>query len=177
MSHKLFAIAAAAGTLLASTHASAAEFYTGGNCPTVSCAGTTFGSLTLPVNITFTDTSPTSSPDDWTFTIPAAQTTATGSGVELGALGLTGTITSFELLSQGSSTPIATGTSYYGGFLYLIPPQTLAAGNYEIQVSAVGTYTGTLSAVPLPASAWLLVSGLAGFTVLARRRRDASALS
>jgi hypothetical protein len=55
---------------------------------------------------------------------------------------------------------------------------SLPSGNYELEVtgkatgSAGGIYSGavTVSAVPLPAAAWLLLSGLVGVGLMARRR-------
>jgi hypothetical protein len=57
---------------------------------------------------------------------------------------------------------------------------SLAAGNYELQVSGAplsplgGIFSGAIhvSAVPIPAAAWLLLSGLAGLGAIARRRKS-----
>jgi len=53
----------------------------------------------------------------------------------------------------------------------------LPAGDYELIVTGDatgkngGVYSGAITAVPLPAAAWLLLSGLVGVGVIARRRR------
>lgn len=164
--------------LLPSTAAFAGTLtYTGTDCTVnPACTGSALGTLTLPVNIAFTDTfstGETSATDQWTFTIPQSKAAATGSGVEFGADGTTGTITSFRLYTSGGAL-VEKGNSGKGKEVFVIPATTLAAGSYFLQVIATGNYTGTLSAtaVPLPASAWLMMSGVAGLLVLARRRRE-----
>ena len=53
---------------------------------------------------------------------------------------------------------------------------SLPKGNYELEVTGDATgrhggiYAGAIAVLPLPAAAWLLLSGLAGVAVLARRR-------
>jgi hypothetical protein len=166
--------------LFASTAAFAGTLtYTGTDCtasPACATATGALGMLTLPVNIAFTDTfstGETPTTDKWSFTIPAANAAATGSGVEFGADGTTGTITSFRLYTSLGAL-VEKGNSGKGKEVFVIPTTTLAAGSYILQILASGTYSGTLSAtsVPLPASAWLMMSGVAGLLVLARRRRD-----
>jgi hypothetical protein len=186
----LFAASIATCALLSSAAVLAGSLtYTGTNCsvsPACSTVTGALGTLTLPADIAFTDTFSTgvtsTVTDDWTFTISAAtKTVATGSGVEFDAGGTkSGTITSFALYNISSGKLlIVTGTSHDSGEVFAIPTQKLKAGSYELQVVADGSYSGTLSAVavPLPASAWLMVSGVAGLLVLARRRRDPMAPS
>jgi hypothetical protein len=81
------------------------------------------------------------------------------------------------------TTIIASGT-ILNPFNTIILDPSLLAGNYDLQMVAhlnansTGSYTGLLVAaapVPLPASAWLLVSVLVGFAVLARRRHREAA--
>jgi hypothetical protein len=60
-------------------------------------------------------------------------------------------------------------------------PKVLAPGNYVVQVRGEATggssYSGDLqlTAVPLPAAAWLLLSGVGGLVGFARRRRQLAA--
>jgi hypothetical protein len=61
---------------------------------------------------------------------------------------------------------------------------SLSSGNYDLQIKGTvtgsgvggidGAYSGilTTTAVPLPAAAWLLLSGLAGVGAMARRRKS-----
>jgi hypothetical protein len=67
----------------------------------------------------------------------------------------------------------------------LFAPVTLLAGNYILRISGIGaTPNGgvyetiafvTAAPVPLPAAAWLLLSGLAGVGAFARRRATTAA--
>jgi len=67
------------------------------------------------------------------------------------------------------------------GSVAVLPTTQLSAGTYVLEMrgnvtgSAGGAYSGTLQlqapTVPLPAGIWLLVSGIAGFTGITRRRR------
>jgi hypothetical protein len=174
-----FLLAASISTcaLLSSPAAIAGSLtYTGTDCPSV-CSGNNLGSLTLPVDISFTDTfstGETSSTDEWQFSIPPSNAAATASGVQFGADGATGTITSFGLYNSLTNKLVTKGSSGKGKEVFVIPTTTLLSGSYYLKVVADGSYSGILSAtaVPLPASAWLMVSGVAGLLVLARRRRD-----
>jgi hypothetical protein len=175
----LVAASVSSCALLASTAALAGTLsYTGTGCATL-CSGPAFGTLALPVGIAFADvfsSGQTSATDEWSFTLPSASAAATGSGLQFGADGISGTISSFQLYTA-ANVLVANGTSFASGVFFAIPPTPLAAGSYYLKVVADGNYAGTLSAVPLPASAWLMVSGVAGLLVLARRRRDPMASS
>jgi hypothetical protein len=69
------------------------------------------------------------------------------------------------------------GMKTYSGLGDSFTLTSLSSGPYELIVSgdatgsAGGVYAGAVTTVPLPAAAWLLLSGLAGLGVLARRRR------
>jgi hypothetical protein len=99
-------------------------------------------------------------------------------------VGLTGSVVTFDLLSfdiKGLTvelTDTTTSTTYYGpSGVTTFSLNSLPSGPYELIVkgdatgSSGGYYSGGVQAVPLPAAAWLLLSGLGGVGVLARRRR------
>ena len=65
--------------------------------------------------------------------------------------------------------PAPTNIWYSGGSLYA----GFLAGNSNYNQFNGGTLTVTPSAVPLPASLWLSVSGIVGLLGVAARRRNA----
>jgi hypothetical protein len=80
-----------------------------------------------------------------------------------------------ELVDNSTgNTVVVNGATSYSGL-------SLANGNYDLIISGNadgtlgGIYAGAVAvqAVPLPAAAWLLLSGLASMGALARRRRSA----
>jgi hypothetical protein len=114
--------------------------------------------------------------NDWFFTVGSA---APGGGAVTSvdvtvAPGVNFAITglSAELIYTATSAVVASGPSF------LLP--SLAAGAYELVVTGIATgtaggiYSGAvaLTSVPLPAAAWLLLSGLAGVGAMARRRKS-----
>ena len=103
--------------------------------------------------------------DDWYFHIAGAATVfAQTVGAGIANFG-------FNLLD--SSNTLIAGVSG-GTFLNLMAP--IAPGSYHLHFNGThGTYSGTLqflAPVPLPAAAWLMVSGLAALGAFARRRRE-----
>lgn len=63
-----------------------------------------------------------------------------------------------------------------GGSYQMILPNAIPAGSYILQVRGEATdgtassYSGTIGFVPLPASVWLMLSGLGGLALLGRRK-------
>jgi hypothetical protein len=117
--------------------------------------------------------------DNWYFQLgqPGAGGLVTNVDVTVGATNILN-ISSFSVslyaaTSGGAiiSPVLATGTSFN------LP--SLPSGMYDLLITGAATgvsggqYVGTVaaSAVPLPAAAWLLLSGLAGVGAMARRRR------
>lgn len=80
-----------------------------------------------------------------------------------------------KLFQDGNLTPLAGGA----GITELSYFAMTAGTQYFLEVtgSVGGGYAGQVSPVPLPAAAWLLISGLAGVGVFARRRRREDAVA
>ncbi len=130
--------------------------------------------------------------DDWVFTISDANVNAISTTLDLGSLRVSDlqvrlySLDANTLPTLGSaggsvisawSAPL-TGPGYTGTVV-VVPQTSLAAGTYVLEVRGNvtgangGSYSGSMNvnAVPLPAAAWLLLSGLAGFAPLMRRAR------
>jgi hypothetical protein len=130
--------------------------------------------------------------DDWVFTIAGGTLNSITSTIDLGSLHVSDLQVRLYNLSGNAlptlqapaggtidawSAPISGGPGLSGSYSVL-PTTTLGAGTYVLEVrgnvtgSSGGSYSGTLNVtpVPLPAAAWLLLSGMAGFGSLARRR-------
>lgn len=167
--------------------------YTGGNCTTLSCSGTSFGMLSVPTSITFTDqlgqntgTTAVTSTDNWTFTLPAVSlgATVTGEQIDLSSFAVSGTVDSFALYSVGAGNVLnlILGGTINTPFSQIILDPLVTGGSYQLSVQStlnpgsIGSYTGTLvaAAVPEPES-WLTLAGglalLAGAVAVRRRRR------
>jgi hypothetical protein len=156
--------------------------------------GNSLGSLSTPVYTTGSGQS-FEFYDDYVFTITGATANVLTSSIDLGnSLGLNNfQVRLYELagntplpafgapaggtMIQAWSTPINFGPGMTG-LLSVIPQHTLAAGTYVLEVrgNVSGLYGGgysgvmNLAPVPLPAAAWLLLSGLSALGFTARRR-------
>jgi hypothetical protein len=121
----------------------------------------------------------TSFSDNWFFQLgqPGAGGLVTNIDVTVGATSILN-ISPFTVNLYASSGTGPTGLSLASGTSFNLP--ALASGPYDLVITGTATgilggqYVGTVaaaSAVPLPAAAWLLLSGLAGVGAMARRRR------
>ncbi len=134
--------------------------------------------------------------DDFVFTINPGQVDLLTSSISLGNfLGISGMkVELYDYAANGGVTPLETtpvaGTGYDawsstvafpGGTstVSLLQPVTLNAGTYVIEVKGTangtsgGNYTGSLNLtpVPVPATAWLMLSGIGGLGIMSRRRK------
>jgi hypothetical protein len=78
-----------------------------------------------------------------------------------------------KLINYTTSAPVPGGT----GLNFSLPSLT-GGDTYDLQVSGTpltpfgGIFAGAVHVVPIPAAAWLLLSGLAGVAAMARRRKS-----
>lgn len=133
--------------------------------------------------------------DNYVFTISGGSANALTSSINLGgSLGLNDFQVRLYALGTNPLTPVfgtpAGGTIVQAwstpvtfspgmtGLLSVIPEQILGAGSYVLEVrgnvsgAAGGAYSGVLNVapVPVPAAAWLLMSGLGMFGFMRKRR-------
>jgi hypothetical protein len=134
---------------------------------------------------------------DYVFTVGGATADSLTATLDLGSLlqisNLSSRIYSYDLNPSTATSPTQLGTPVGGaivswttpvtgtgasGLYTMISNQTLNPGTYVLQIrgtvtgSAGGSFAGVLNLapVPLPAAAWLLVSGLGGLFATGRRR-------
>ena len=137
--------------------------------------------------------------DDYIFTVTGTTIDSITSTIDLGTLSVSDLQVALFSFVPGTSTvplfgnpgdptdltnwskPIS-GTPDASGTTVVISPTPLAAGTYALEVRGIagtggGSYAGVLNLettpVPLPASLWLMLSGLGGLGVLSRKRRAA----
>jgi hypothetical protein len=116
--------------------------------------------------------------DNWFFQLgqPGAGGLITNVDITVGTTSILN-ISPFTVNLYAESGGVPFGASLASGTSFNLP--SLASGMYDLVITGTATgilggqYIGTVaaSAVPLPAAAWLLLSGLAGVAAMARRRR------
>jgi hypothetical protein len=117
--------------------------------------------------------------DNWNFVLSASGATA---GVVDFNLTSSFNITSFNVSlydQNGTGGPgalVVSGITVPVGSFDTVSINVPGSGAYDLLVTGTagsggGSYSGTVSAVPLPAAAWLLLSGLVGVGAMARRRK------
>lgn len=134
--------------------------------------------------------------DDWVFTVSDVGINAISTTLDLGSLQLSDLQVrlysidgnTLPTLGKPSGTVISAWSAPlsgpgYSGTVVVVPQSVLAAGTYVLEVRGNatgangGSYSGsmnlTAAPVPLPAAAWLLMSGLLGFVPLVRRQPQA----
>jgi hypothetical protein len=113
--------------------------------------------------------------DNWWFTIGSMSGVA-GSAAALLVTGISN-ISSFVVKVFDSSSNQLFSGGAPAGTQVDFTLQSLASGSYRINITGMysgsngGSYSGNVAMIPLPAAAWLLLSGLVGLGAVARRRK------
>jgi hypothetical protein len=80
-------------------------------------------------------------------------------------------VTKYTLTGPGSLVFTVESQQRFAASIYAVAKPSPGYGAYDLRVD----FAAQALTVPLPAGAWLLLSGVAGLTAMRRRRRDAQA--
>jgi hypothetical protein len=114
--------------------------------------------------------------DNFYFTLAPTASKLDSNVTNIALAGFGFTSLTAKLFNYTTSTAVPGGT----GLNFSLSSHT-GGDTYDLQVSgtpwttAGGIFSGAVRVVPIPAAAWLLISGLAGIGAMARRRKSEAA--